>query len=92
MYLLVPRTCLMRQAIQSTAAFEKANVSSVLIKTLNTSNKDDKWLLLTTLRAPNNGLQPDLMSERLASTNSHKQLTIFYTCIKKKNDNINNTY
>lgn len=41
-YLLVPRTCLIRQAIQSTAAFEKANVSSVFKKTLNTSNRDDK--------------------------------------------------
>lgn len=41
-YLLVPRTCLIRQAIQSIAAFEKASVSSVLRKTLNTSNKEDK--------------------------------------------------
>lgn len=32
----------MRQAMQSTAAFEKANASSVLRNTLNTSNKDDK--------------------------------------------------
>jgi hypothetical protein len=62
--------------MQSTAAFENTNVSSVLRKTLNTSNSDDKLLLLTTFKAPNKGLQPDLMSERLASTNSHKQLTI----------------
>lgn len=32
----------MRHAIQSTAAFENANVSSVLRKTLNTSKRDDK--------------------------------------------------
>ena len=86
------RTCFNKQSTQSTAAFENTRGLCVFKKTWKTSRRAARWpaaevdvgvdgivdeaMTLTTRKAPNRGLQPDLISVLFASTNSQMQLTI----------------
>lgn len=85
-----PLTYFNRQSIQSTVALANTNILSVLRKTSNTSNTAATCLcrtslisssglcsILTALKAPNNGLQPDFKSAVQASTNSQTEHTTY---------------
>ena len=78
---LGPLTCLSRHRMQSSAALANTRVLSVERKTRKTSsNGADSTVSAVptdaTLNAPNNGRQPERISVRFVSTNSHMQLTI----------------
>ena len=84
----LPRTYFNKQSMQSTAAFANTRILSVFRKTSNTSSTAAtcRWRasftssfvvysILTARNAPNNGRQPDLISDAQASTNSHIEHT-----------------
>uniref|UniRef100_A0A8D8U3P4 Uncharacterized protein n=1 Tax=Cacopsylla melanoneura TaxID=428564 RepID=A0A8D8U3P4_9HEMI len=69
-------TCFNRHSTQSRTALENTRTFSELRNVRNISKRDMRWQDCTTRRAENRGRQPERISERFPSTNSHKQLTI----------------